>query len=168
MRERWRVVPTIQFLLFTVLGGALGWYEIQFARGFVPGLDHANQVIHKAGHLICELAYPPWTPYAGVICQLLVPALALIGFWKDSQTLLCATCGIWFSENLLDVAAYITDAGQNTLPMIGGKHYEWEQILQRWDATNLQTQIAGWVALAGWLGFAVTWWWLFRRWRRSR
>ncbi len=168
MRERWREVTTAQFLSFTVVVGAFGWWLATDADGFIPVLDHANQWIHKAGHLVSELGLPGFTLYAGVTAQLLVPLLATIGLWKEAATLPCAIGGIWLSENLLNLAAYIADAGTKQMPMMGGPHHEWEEIFARFGVTSPPAEVAFWPWVAGWAGIVVAWLWIARRWWRSR
>lgn len=168
MRERWREVTTQQLVIFTAGLGAFVWLLATDADGFIPVLDHANQWLHKAAHLVCELFVPQVSLYAGVTTQLLVPLLTTFGFWKEAETLPCAISGTWFCENLLNIAAYMTDAATKQMPMMGGAHYEWEELFSRLGVTTPPAEFAPGPWLAGWAGIAFLWLWVVRRWWRQR
>jgi len=163
--EPWLSVTTAK------LGACSGLFTLLFLAlifdrdGFVVPLDSANLAFHEAGHPILGLLGPTLGLYGGTLMQLAVPLLVVGSFWRQRHAASVAVTGVWFFENLLNVARYMADARVRILPLAGGGEHDWFHIFLRWGVLDLDTTIAAVVRGLGWLGMAATWAWLVWRWR---
>jgi hypothetical protein len=71
--------------------------------------------------------------------------------------------GIWFFQNLLNIAAYMADARTQALPLVGGGDHDWLNILARWNALASDTRLARIVRGIGWIGMVGFWGWFWLR-----
>jgi hypothetical protein len=60
------------------------------------------------------------------------------------------------------------DARAQLLPLVGNGEHDWTNIFNRWGVLHLDTAIAGFVRLIGWIGMLAAWAWLAWRWHRDR
>ncbi len=146
--------------------GVAAFLGLLFAseRGFIFGLDHANLLFHEAGHPIVGLFTSRLETYGGTIGQLVFPVVLAISFWRKGHPLAFAAAVIWFFENWLNIARYMADARALELPLVGGGDHDWNTILSRWHILSYDTQIAGVVKFAGWLGMTLAVLWVVWRW----
>jgi len=156
----------MSFLVGMALFG--GWV-LMHEPGFVPFLDHANLVFHEAGHPLVGLFSQRLETYGGTLGQLAFPLVLAVSFWRRGEAISFAVSAIWFFENWLNIARYMADARAQVLPLVGGGDHDWARILGRWHVLNYDTQIAGVVRTAGWLGmgaacaFVIWRWWVTRK-----
>ncbi len=127
-------------------------------------LDHVNLVFHEAGHPLFGIFGETLGLYGGTLGQLAMPFLVWLAFWRQRDTLGCTVAGVWFFENVLNVARYMADARAQALPLVGGGEHDWEQIFSRWGVLASDTVIARRVAILGWIGMLATYAWLMWRW----
>lgn len=161
-------------------GALIGWglfyalfllYAATNTTGFLFP-DHANLMIHEAGHFFFS-----WFGYytqvlGGTLGQLLVPFLCALFFVRRGETLAVAFCAFWFFQNFLYIATYMGDARTSALPLVGGDESDWTILFSHWGLLQQDRVIAAWTRGIGWVGMigAVAWllWWSPRlRTRRS-
>jgi hypothetical protein len=126
-------------------------------------LDHANLLFHEAGHPIYGLFSERIAVYGGTLGQLTFPIVLAISFYRKAEPIPFAACGIWFSENLLNIARYMADARAQILPLVGGGDHDWNEIFTRWNVLNIDTAIAATTRALGWCGMVVALIWVLYR-----
>lgn len=138
------------------------------ADGWVMFLDGVNLAFHEVGHPIFAPFGDTLHLLGGTLGQLLIPLLVAGAFWKQRQALGLAIAGVWFFENLLNIARYMADARTQLLPLVGGGEHDWFELFLKWGCLRSDTVIAAKVRLLGWLGMGAVWLWLGWRWWRDR
>ena len=97
-----------------------------------------NLPFHEAGHVFFRPLGPLLASLGGTLGQLLMPLICFLVFLlKYKNTFGAAVAFWWFGENFLDIAPYINDARDLTLPLLGGNtgrnapygFHDWEFIL---------------------------------------
>jgi len=133
-------VLTVRFLLSPID------YEI------VGGFWHlVNLPFHEAGHVIFGFLPQLAVSCMGTGLQLLMPMIC--GFtlmFKTLDTFGAVLCLWWFGENFLDIAPYMADAREGTLPLLGGNtgqdspygFHDWEFIFTELKLIQYDTAIA--------------------------
>lgn len=136
---------------------------------WVHVLDSANLAFHEAGHPIFGLLLGDRiTVYGGTLGQLVFPAVAAGAFWSRREACSFITALVWLNENIWNIARYMADARAQELPLVGGGHHDWTEILSRWGVLSLDTTLAGLLRLAGWAGMLWALGWLAWRWHADR
>lgn len=167
--EHWRPVPKGHLFGFLAGVAALVVLSRVSEPGFIPLLDHANLLFHEAGHPLVGLFSERLEPYGGTLGQLAFPVALMISLWRKEQLLSFAAAGVWFFQNWWNIARYVADARALELPLVGGGIHDWNNILHRWEILHLDTTIAWWLNLGGWLGVAgLTIWATAMAWQRRR
>ncbi|MBU1043839.1 MAG: hypothetical protein KJ915_05510 [Candidatus Omnitrophica bacterium] len=110
------VVPYVLWLIFA--------YQYHF-------IDGANLLFHEAGHLVLSFMGPVVHFLGGTIGQLVFPTVCIISFLKKNQKFEAAICGIWFGENMVNIAWYMGDAQTMMIPLVGGGIHDWNWLLYR-------------------------------------
>jgi hypothetical protein len=123
-------------------------------------LDHANLMIHEAGHALFGWAGYYTQILGGTLGQLIVPALCVLAFTRRGETTAVAFCAFWGFENLLYVATYMADARTSALPLVGSDESDWTILFTHWGLLQRDRTIAAWTRSAGWLGMLATVAWL--------
>lgn len=131
---------------------------------WVPLLDHANLVIHEAGHPLTGLVSQRAAVYGGTVFQLAFPLAFAWHFRRAGSIVGVAASTVWVGENLFNIARYMADARAQLLPLVGGDH-DWAEIFARWGILNLDGHIAGMTRDIGVLLIAGALIWLYWRWR---
>jgi hypothetical protein len=164
---QWKPVSTLALIASSGFIAAISW----FANGehrWVPILDTANLAFHEAGHPLFGLVSSRLTVYGGTLGQLAFPIVATIAFWLRREAVSCAIAAVWLNENLWNIATYMGDARIQLLPLVGNGEHDWAHIFSSWGVLHLDTAIAGFVRLIGWIGTLAAWGWLAWRWNRDR
>ena len=141
---------TAQRLLTVCLIAYVGWLLVDYRYHF---LDGANLLFHEAGHLVFGLL-GQWPHFlGGSLGQLVFPALTAIYFFRRGQRFEAAVCGLWLGESFFYLAAYMADARDQALPLVGGHIHDWHWMLSRLGLLESCRTLAGFVrALASlWL-----------------
>jgi len=147
------------FLLFLIAWSwSYFWIPI-VALGFDPGWMHnVHLVFHEAGHAITAMITDSRVPvvFMGSGLQVLFPLIVTVAFYFCNHDAYGAALGLWWTgHSTLDVAPYIGDARALQLPLISGgtgaevEGHDWEFLLDHWDVSQHDTEIAAWVALTG-------------------
>ena len=144
-----------------VLSALLGFFVV--TSGWVPLLDSANLALHEAGHPVVGLLSHRLEPYGGTIFQLLFPVLVIVHFFRRHHDAGAAIGAVWLGENLHNVARYMADARAQNLPLVGGGHHDWAEILSRWGLLQSDLGLARLTHGLGWLLMAGAVVWMFRR-----
>lgn len=169
MRQEWEPVTTARLLGFGTGMCVFFWLVYHSEPGFIFLLDHANLLFHEAGHPLVGVVSRRLEPYGGTIGQLVFPCVLAASFWRKAEPLGVACAGVWFSENLFNIARYLADARSMELPLVGGGDHDWNTILGRWDLLRFDTQIAGGLKVCGWVGIALVCAWVsYRAWQTKR
>lgn len=166
--ESWNEVTTGK-LIATSLGLLLLFIALfRDNDRFIFLIDHTNLAFHEAGHVIFGLFGQTLSLYGGTLGQLVFPLVALIAFWLRREAVSFAIAGVWFFENYLNIAHYMSDARAQVLPLVGGGEHDWTNIFSRWGVLSYDTRIGGFVNLMGWLGMIGMWVWVIWRWHQDR
>ena len=169
MQKEWEPLTKARLLAFGIGLAVFLVLLFRSQKGFVFLVDHANLLFHEAGHPIVGLLSARLEPYGGTIGQLVFPVVLLISFWRKGEPIGVAAGGIWFFENLLNIARYLADARAMALPLVGGGDHDWHTILGRWNLLAWDTRIAAGLTVIAWLGMAsACGWLLFRAWHDQR
>ncbi|MCK8601208.1 hypothetical protein [Desulfoferrobacter suflitae] len=111
-----------------------------------------NLPFHEAGHIFFRPLGALITSLGGTLGQLLMPFLCLSVFLiKYRNTFGAAVALWWLGENFLDMAPYINDARDLTLPLLGGNtgrnapygFHDWQFILNETGLIRHDQFIAG-------------------------
>ena len=135
-------VPYVVWLIFC--------YQFHF-------IDWANLLFHEAGHVVLSVFGETAHFLAGSLGQLFFPTICCVSFLRKKQRFEAAVCGIWFAENLLNIAQYMSDAQVQLLPLVGGGIHDWHWLLSRagllskCDALAILVHSIGSMALIGFL-----------------
>lgn len=158
--------PSVTPLAFgAVAAFALACLAFHLAMGWVPLLDSANLALHEAGHPLVGILSQRLGVYGGTIFQLAFPLAAAWDFRRRGHAAGVAACGVWFGENLLNVARYMADARAGELPLVGGGEHDWLEIFTRWGLLAHDTRIAGLTRVLAVAIIAASLAWLYGRWR---
>jgi hypothetical protein len=143
---------TVFYILFLI-------YAATDVSGFLF-LDHANLMIHEAGHAVFSWGGETLQILGGTLAQIVVPALCTFIFVRRGETLAVSFCAFWTFENLLDIATYMADARTSALPLVGSDESDWTLLFTRWGVLQHDRRIAAWTRTLGWLGMLATVAWL--------
>ena len=150
---------------------AIGWSVVFTAfmvhawlnqDGFLV-LDHANLMIHEAGHSVFSWAGYYTMILGGTLLQLVVPVGCLLFFVRRGDTTAVAATAFWAFENLLYVATYMADARRSALPLVGSDESDWTILFTHWGVLQQDLTIAAWTSAIGWIGMLGTTAWLAYR-----
>jgi len=119
-------------------------------------IDHANLMIHEAGHAVFGWAGYYTQILGGTIAQILVPLGCVLFFVRRGETTAVAATTFWGFENLLYIATYMGDARRSALPLVGSDESDWTILLTHWGLLQQDTAIAAWVRGLGWIGMLAT------------
>jgi hypothetical protein len=111
-----------------------GWLTLRLLARPGSGclLDLVNLAFHEAGHVFL-------TPFGrtihflgGTVGQLAVPALLAWYFLaRRGEAYASSVCVWWLGESLVNVAAYMADARDLALPLVGGGEHDWNELFFR-------------------------------------
>jgi hypothetical protein len=169
-REPWKPVFSLGLLGAAAFVAYIAFWTWR-GDGWVPLVDDANFAVHEAGHPLAAIFSARLAVYGGTLAQLLFPAVCMLEFWRRRWTVSYALCGIWFGQNLLNVARYMADARAMQLPLAGFSDHplhDWHLILSRWGLLKLDIVLANGVRALAWLAIAASLVFLARRWWRGR
>ena len=143
-------------------GAAFGVFFVYAARdtdGFLF-IDHANLMLHEAGHALFAWAGYYTQILGGTIGQLLAPLTCVLLFVRRGETTAVAVTAVWAFENLLYVATYMADARRAALPLVGSDESDWTILFTHWGVLQHDTAIADWTRGLGWIGMLASAGWL--------
>lgn len=166
--DGWPVPRTSHTVIFCAAVLLFWVYLATDADGFAGVLDYVNLLIHEAGHLVFLPFGRTMHFWGGTLLQCIFPALCFFSFWKTKQPAGAAFSGIWFGQNLLNVARYMADAEEMALPLLGGGIHDWNTIFGDLGLLKYSRIIAGLVWTAGWLTMIAAAAWYVGRWLRCR
>jgi hypothetical protein len=133
--------------------------------GYLHPIDDANLMFHEAGHPIYGLIFGSrFTVYGGTLGELTIPVLCALSFRRRGDALGWAFAWVWFFQNFIYIAAYMSDAVSQELPLVGGGEHDWTEFLSRWHVLHLDVYLGRIVRFMGWAGMGWSWGWLVRRW----
>lgn len=135
----------------------LGFWTIRLASGAQKGcfLDLVNLAFHEAGHLFLTPFGETTQFLGGTLGQLAVPWALVIYFlgWRR-QPFAAAACAWWTGESLVNVAAYMADARDLALPLVGGGHHDWNTLFYTFGLLG-QESVARVSGATRWTGAAI-------------
>ena len=109
----------------------LGIWTARLGSGAQQGcfLDLVNLAFHEAGHVFLTPFGETLHFLGGTLGQLAVPVSLGVYFLRWKKDPFAATvCCWWAGENLVDVAVYMADARELSLPLVGGGHHDWNTL----------------------------------------
>jgi len=140
----------------------MGWRHLQDTEYCSP-FEWLDVVIHEVGHPLFGYFGEFMHVAGGTLLQLIMPVAVLIILLRQGEFFGIPLCGVWFADNLYDVARYIADAraqngeyvtlGINTGEPVEATH-DWEYLLEHFNALEMDTRIGAWVRAAA---FCMTW-----------
>jgi hypothetical protein len=164
---QWKPVSTPQMAAASVAFAIL-CYLIKTDHALYHLIDKANWPFHEFGHVFFRILADTASLYGGTLMQLIVPLVCAAAFIRQEEPVGTAVCGVWFFENFLYIAWYMS-TNRDDFPLLPeGLEHDFDLIFARWGAQSLQMQVAGITRTIGWLGIAAVWIWLLVRWRNTR
>ena len=133
-----------------------------------------NLGIHELGHFVFAGLGETWGVTGGSILQLLIPVLSIFMFLRQPDFFAIAFTLGWLSTNFFDVATYLGDAMEMTLPLVspfGGENtiHDWNYLLTRMNLLEHCQAISNLVRFLGVLtmlaGIVFGTWLLVHMWR---
>lgn len=152
--KKLQVAVTLSGILFLVL------FFAHSEKKFLPVLDHANLIFHEAGHPLFSLFGETIGFLGGTIGQLFFPTVVSISFWFKKEPVGFCIGTSWFFQNFMNIARYMADAREQSLPLLGGGVHDWTYLFSRWGVLPFDTKIAGVVESIGYVGLAGSGFWL--------
>jgi hypothetical protein len=128
--------------------------------------------IHEGGHLLFRFFGEFISVAGGTFLQLAVPLMLATYFFFQRQAQGVAFCLFFMFEQFLPIATYMADARAQELPLltIGDGDdviHDWNYLFGKLGLLQHDTQIAGTVRIAGWLGMLGVFAWFVWRGTRS-
>ena len=157
--ENWQQVSRAALIGWLVFYGLFLLHAAASRSGFLI-LDHANLIIHEAGHFFFSYYGYTIMILGGTLGELLVPLLCGIYFFWHRQTSGVAFSSFWFFENFLYIGVYMADARAGNLPLVGSEVSDWEILFTKWGVLGRDVVIGGLTRKAGWLGMLAAMAWL--------
>jgi len=119
----WLRLPAVLLIAWWTLGllghGGQAWCFI----------DWVNLPFHEAGHLVFQPFGETLHILGGTLGQLLVPlGLGAYFLFRRPNPFAAALCSWWFGENFVNIAAYMADARDMKLPLVGGGEQDWTSL----------------------------------------
>jgi len=132
------------------------------AAGF---LDLVNLAFHEAGHLFLTPFGETMQFLGGTLGQLAVPAGLVVYFLAvKRQPFAAAVCAWWIGESLINIAAYMADARDLALPLVGGGHHDWNTLFYTFGLlseesvrfVSTSTRVTGLIVMIAGLAWAAS------------
>lgn len=125
-------------------------------------IDHVNLAFHEAGHIFLTPFGETLHFLGGTIGQLFFPAAVAFHFWRQGQRFEAGIGMVWFSESLMYMAYYMSDAQARSLPLVGGGVHDWYFMFSQWGLLNRAEFIAGFFHVVASLLLVACLVWMFR------
>jgi hypothetical protein len=162
-----------------ILAIVVAWWTIRLASGAASWcfVDFANLAFHEAGHVFLRPFGQTIHYLGGTVFQLAIPAI-LAGYFllRRDEPFGAAFCAWWLGESLVNVARYMADARDWSMPLVGGGDHDWNELFYRFGVLDEPSVTAisstthglgvvimvlgllwlGFFLLPGWLRQAVT------------
>ncbi|MBI3894667.1 MAG: hypothetical protein HY313_01920 [Acidobacteria bacterium] len=162
----WHPVSKWALGAWLVFYGLFLWHAGTDADGFLL-IDHANLIVHEAGHLLFGWFGATLGLWGGTLLELLVPLALAFYFALQRHAAGTAFATFFFFENFLYIARYMANAQTQTLPLVtvgdpaAGGH-DWFLIFSSLGVLSQDRLIARVVEALGWAGMLATVGWLIR------
>ncbi|MBI5310265.1 MAG: hypothetical protein HZB14_04435 [Actinobacteria bacterium] len=155
----WRPISTAGLIAFLVGSAWLALLIKTDKDGFIQIIDSFNLVVHEFGHPIFGVFGEEPMFWGGTIAQLALPLILAGAFVYQRYALSALFCGVWFFENVFNVARYVADARAEELPLVspgGGEvEHDWTHILGTLGQLQNDLAIASTLRTIGWIGIAI-------------
>ena len=94
-------------------------------------LDHADLMIHEAGHFFFAMFGRFLHIAGGTIMQLLLPLVLAVNFLLNRYRIGMQIMLLWLGQSCLNVSVYAADARARQLPLLGGDNagHDWWNML---------------------------------------
>lgn len=111
------LLPLIVYMLTTI-----GQYSY---------LDYFSLIIHEAGHFFFGWGFKFLEVLGGTLMQVIIPVLLIIFFYVNYKRILLQLTLFLLGQNFLNISVYASDAQEQKLPLLGGKHviHDWNYML---------------------------------------
>jgi hypothetical protein len=114
----------------------LFFYQIVFLKQETIFLDYLNLAYHEAGHKVYSFMGETISVLGGSLGQLTFPLLISVIFLFKGQPFASSVMGFWFFENFYNIARYVGDALETSLPLVGGDIHDWDWLLTHWNVLD--------------------------------
>jgi len=167
LESDWDPVPKAALIAWTIFYG-LFLYQAARGAGILLLMDVVFIPIHEGGHLLFRFFGEFISVAGGTFLQLAVPLMLATYFFFQRQAQGVAFCLFFMFEQFLPIATYMADARAQELPLltIGDGDdviHDWNYLFGKLGLLQHDTQIAGTVRIAGWLGMlGVVAWFVWR------
>lgn len=100
-------------------------------RGEYTLVDHADLIIHEAGHFFFRPFGRFFTYAGGTIMQLFLPSLLVWHFVRHAYWFGVQVSLFWLGHNLINISVYAGDSRSRNLPLLGGDvgEHDWWNML---------------------------------------
>ncbi|PEN14828.1 hypothetical protein CRI94_00590 [Longibacter salinarum] len=145
------------WLLSVVLAPLIAYIVYGYAAGIYTVFDTASLLIHEAGHFF----FRPfgWALFllGGSLYQLILPGLFVWTFLRSEYPPGVQVSCVWLGQNAMNVATYIADARDRSLPLITGdvNSHDWWQLLGAAGLLPYDDLIAAGVVVIGMVAFTA-------------
>lgn len=106
------------------------WLISDYEYHFIDGV---NLAFHEAGHLVFIPFGKTMHFLGGTIGQLFFPVAITIYFWRQDKVFEASIGAFWFTESLMYMAHYMSDARDMLIPLVGGGVHDWNYLFARWE-----------------------------------
>ncbi|ARA93239.1 MAG: hypothetical protein D6685_18220 [Bacteroidetes bacterium] len=102
-------------------------------RGRYTFLDHADLIIHEAGHFVFRFFGPVMHVLGGTLMQILLPSILVGHFLIHHYRFGVQLSLLWLGHNFINISVYAGDARARVLPLLGGSRsiHDWHYLLGR-------------------------------------
>lgn len=129
------------------LAAMYGFWLIFFYRFHF--VDYFNLALHEAGHPIFGIFGQTIGMLGGTLSQLAFPIAAIVVLKKQRGLFEAALAGVWLGGSLMYTAAYVSDADDLKLPLVGGGIHDFHWLLSRYGSVDSADGLGGFLHFVG-------------------
>jgi hypothetical protein len=122
------------YRLRLVLFLLLAWWTIRLGFKVTSWsfVDFVNLAFHEAGHILLSPLGSTVHYLGGTLFQLGIPVMLVFYFlFRTHQPMSAAVCLWWLGESMINVAWYMADARDLSIPLVGGGDHDWNELFYR-------------------------------------
>jgi hypothetical protein len=127
------------------------------SRGTYTALDHADLIIHEAGHVLFGLFGSSFEIAGGTLMQVALPLLLVLYFCRHVYRAGVQLALFWLAHNLLNISVYAADARAQNVPLLGGdtRLHDWNVILKQAGLLEYDTIVGNAIFLSSIVCFGL-------------
>lgn len=107
-------------------------------------LDHADLIIHEAGHFVFRFFGFFMHMIGGTLMQIILPSILVWHFLVHHYRFGVQLSLLWLGHNFINISVYAGDARAQVLPLLGGSRsiHDWHYLLSRFGWLEYDTLIS--------------------------